>query len=96
MSQQLAINVINYASTLVTSERDADVEYVYGAFSALQGLSQTHWGGGEQEVGLSSKKSETGDRDNDDLLRAKQKAAVSSVTGRKLVFFSVSVKCTII
>lgn len=35
MSQQLAINVINYASTLVTSERDADVERVYGAFSAL-------------------------------------------------------------
>lgn len=26
MSQQLAINVINYSSTLVTSERDADVE----------------------------------------------------------------------
>lgn len=56
MSQQLAINVINYASTLVTSERDADVEYVHGAFSALRGLSQTRWG--KQEVGLSSKKSE--------------------------------------
>lgn len=41
MSQQLAINVINYASTLVTSERDADVECAHGAFSALQGFSQT-------------------------------------------------------
>lgn len=37
MSQQLAINVINYSFMLVTSEYDADVECVYGAFSALPG-----------------------------------------------------------
>lgn len=43
MSQQLAINVINYSSTLVTSECDADVECVYGAFSILSGLSQSWW-----------------------------------------------------
>ena len=47
MSQQLAINVINYSSTLVTSECDADVECVYGAFSALPGLSQSWWGEGK-------------------------------------------------
>lgn len=45
MSQQLAINVINYSSTLVTSEYDADVECVYVAFSALPGSSH----GGEKE-----------------------------------------------
>lgn len=44
MSQQLTINVINYASTLVTSKRDADVECAYGAFGAVQGLSQTRLG----------------------------------------------------
>lgn len=48
MSQQLAINVINYSSTLVTSERDADVECVYGAFSTLPGLSQSWWGKGKR------------------------------------------------
>lgn len=77
MSQQLAINVINYASTLVTSERDADVEYVYGEFSALQGLWQTRWwvGGlgvcvcrGSAGSGPQFRKIRKGDRDNDDLL----------------------------
>lgn len=47
MRQQLAINVINYSSTLVTSECDADVECVYGAFSVLPGLSQSWWGKGK-------------------------------------------------
>lgn len=46
MSQQLAINVINYSCTLVTSECDADVECVYAAFSTLSGLSQSWWGNG--------------------------------------------------
>lgn len=49
MSQQLAINVINYFCMLVTSARDADVEWVYGAFSTLPGLSQSWWGKGGEE-----------------------------------------------
>lgn len=36
MSQQLAINVINYSSTLVISEYDAYMGCVCGAFSAYQ------------------------------------------------------------
>lgn len=69
MSQQLAINVINYASTLVTSERYADVECAYGAFSALQGLSQTCSGNRKWD---SVEKNQKGDRDNNDLLPAKR------------------------